>query len=302
MENFEFDTFLEDIQDQVLDNYEALVAITPRLIIAVILLAVFWFIAYYVKRLSNKRLEKNMNDSLLANFLAGLIRGIILIMGVLFVLRFWGFTGVVTSILTGAGISAFIIGFALKDIGENFLAGILLAFKRPFKIGDVILIDGIKGRVLQLNLRDTQIKTDDGRDVYIPNGSIVKNPLYNFTIDGFFRNEFEVGLDYGSDYLAAISIIEDALKKVDGVLQGDKKPLVIAKEMAASSLTISVFFWVDTFKRIPPYNKAKSNSILAVLMALESAGFNLPGNIVELKNHQDQPLQSKIKKDNVGLG
>jgi len=296
MQDNDIETFIDDIQSQVVENYDTLVAITPRLIIAIILLVIFWFISLYAKRFSNKRLEKNMNDSLLANFLAGFIRGIILLIGVLFVLRFWGFTGVVTSVLTGAGISAFIIGFALKDIGENFLAGILLAFKRPFRIGDVIQVEGIKGRVLQLNLRDTQIKTEDGRDVYLPNGSIVKNPLYNFTIDGFFRNEFEVGLDYGSDYRAAMQIIEETLETVEGVLQGDRKPVVIAKEMAASSLTIIVLFWVDTFKRSPPYIRAKSNAIVAVLIALEKAGFNLPGDIVELKNYQDKPIEGNIQK------
>jgi small-conductance mechanosensitive channel len=101
------------------------------------------------------------------------------------VFRFVGLTGVVSGLLAGAGISAFIIGFALKDIGENFLAGILLAFKRPFRVGDLVDIGGIRGTVLILNLRDTQIKTPDGKDVFIPNANIIKNPLVNFTIDGF---------------------------------------------------------------------------------------------------------------------
>ncbi|HAZ24509.1 MAG TPA: mechanosensitive ion channel protein MscS, partial [Algoriphagus sp.] len=101
----------------------------------------------------------------------------------------------VSGLLAGAGITAFVIGFALKDIGENFLAGILLAFKRPFKVGDTVDINGIRGVVLNLNLRDTQIKTPDGKDVFIPNATIIKNPLVNFTIDGFLRYDFIVGLD-----------------------------------------------------------------------------------------------------------
>lgn len=275
MQDNEIETFLDDIQSQVVDNYDALVAVTPRLIIAIILLLIFWFLGYYVRKLANKRLEKNMNDSLLANFLAGLVRGIILIMGILFVLRFWGFTGVVTSILTGAGISAFIIGFALKDIGENFLAGILLAFKRPFKIGDVIEITGIKGRVVQLNLRDTQMKTEDGKDVYMPNGSIVKNPLINFTIDGFIRNQFDIKLDHGSDYNKAIQLMETKMQNVKGVLKGDRAPLVVLKEIADNAVVVTVFFWVNTFTRVPPFNKVKSNAMLEIVNELEKAEFNL---------------------------
>jgi len=275
MQDNDIETFFEDIQSQVVENYDTLVAITPRLIIALILLVIFWFLGFYVRKLATKRLEKNMNDSLLANFLAGLVRGLILLMGVLFVLRFWGFTGVVTSVLTGAGISAFIIGFALKDIGENFLAGILLAFKRPFKIGDVIEITGIKGRVLKLNLRDTQIKTEDGKDVYMPNGSIVKNPLINFTIDGFIRNQFDIMLDHGSDYSKAIQLMEKRMQNVKGVLKGDRAPSVVVKEIAGNAVIVTVFFWVNTFTRIPPFNKVKSNAMLEVINELEKAEFNL---------------------------
>jgi small conductance mechanosensitive channel len=275
MQTNEVETFFEDIQTQVVENYDTLVAITPRLIIAIVLLVIFWFLGYYVKKLANKRLEKNMSDSLLANFLAGLVRGIILLMGILFVLRFWGFTGVVTSVLTGAGISAFIIGFALKDIGENFLAGILLAFKRPFKIGDVIEVSGVKGRVIQLNLRDTQIKTEDGKDVYMPNGSMVKNPLINFTIDGFIRNQFDIGLDHGSDYNAAILLMEEKLQDVKGILKGNRAPVIVVKEIANNAVIITVFFWVNTFTRVPPFNKVKSRAMIVVIKALEEAGFNL---------------------------
>lgn len=275
MQTNEIENFLDDIQTQVVENYDTLVAITPRLIIAIVLLVIFWFLGYYVKKLANKRLEKNMSDSLLANFLAGLVRGIILLMGILFVLRFWGFTGVVTSVLTGAGISAFIIGFALKDIGENFLAGILLAFKRPFKIGDVIEVSGVKGRVIQLNLRDTQIKTEDGKDVYMPNGSMVKNPLINFTIDGFIRNQFDIGLDHGSDYNAAILLMEEKIQNVKGILKGNRAPVIVVKEIANNAVIITVFFWVNTFTRVPPFNKVKSRAMIVVIKALEEAGFNL---------------------------
>ncbi|GEM_PF-2160817 len=75
-------------------------------------------------------------------------------------------------------------------IGENFLVGILLSFKRLFRIGDVVDINGIKGQMLTLNLRDTHTKTVDAKDVFIPNVTVVKNPLVNFSIGGFLRYDF----------------------------------------------------------------------------------------------------------------
>jgi small-conductance mechanosensitive channel len=194
--------------------------------------------------------------------------------------------------LAGAGISAFIIGFALKDIGENFLAGILLAFKRPFRVGDLVDIGGIRGTVLILNLRDTQIKTPDGKDVFIPNANIIKNPLVNFTIDGFLRYDFIVGLDYGSDYRGALNIIMEAIADVEGVLTDTKKPNAWVLELSESTLNIQVAFWVNTFDRKVSDLEVRTNAIISVLTALEKAGFNMPAQVLEIKNFQNKEFKT----------
>ncbi|MDG1279115.1 MAG: mechanosensitive ion channel [Algoriphagus sp.] len=93
-----------------------------------------------------------MDDDLLANFLAGIFASLVIIVVIMIILRIIGLTGVVSGMLAGAGISAFIIGFALKDIGENFLSGIILAFKRPFRTGDRLDINGIRVQLLTLKL------------------------------------------------------------------------------------------------------------------------------------------------------
>ena len=235
-----------------------------------------------------------MEDHLLANFLSGLFGSIVILVGLLFVFRIIGLTGVVSGILAGAGISAFIIGFALKDIGENFLAGIILAFKRPFRVGDIVDINGIMGQVLTLNLRDTQIKTADGKDVFIPNGVLLKNPLINFTIDGFLRYDFIVGLDYGSNYQEAVDLIKTTIATAPGVLKGNKSPEVWVVELAESALNIQVTFWVDTFEKSISDAMVKSNAIIQVLTALEKAGYNLPARIIELKNHQGKGLKTSL--------
>jgi small conductance mechanosensitive channel len=130
---------------------------------------------------------------LLSNFLANTLFFFFVTLGVVTSLGILGFSGTVTKILAGAGISGFIIGFAFKDIGENFLAGILLAFKRPFSIGDTIETNGLTGTVYDFKLRETLIKTSDGIDAFIPNSIIIKNILKNHTLDHLLRKEFVVG-------------------------------------------------------------------------------------------------------------
>ncbi|MFC3416481.1 mechanosensitive ion channel family protein [Algoriphagus hitonicola] len=259
--------------------------------IALLILLAFFFIANYLQKFLKSRLVKRMDDPLLANFLSVIFRLIILLIGFMIVFRVVGLTGVVSGLLAGAGITAFVIGFALKDIGENFLAGILLAFKRPFRIGDIVDINGINGKVIMLNLRDTQIKTPDGKDVFIPNASIIKNPLTNFTIDGFLRYDFTIGLDYGSDYRQAMRLILEEINDVEGVLKEIKKASTWVENLGESTLNLQVAFWVDTFDPRIPDAAVKSEVIIRILERLAKEGFNLPSKIVELKNYRDEPFR-----------
>ena len=143
-----------------------------------------------------------MDDPLLSNFLARIIRYTLAILGVLLAFHVMGLTGIAASLLAGAGVGALIIGFAFQDIGANFIAGVILAFNRPFNTGDTIEIGANMGKVVRMDLRTTQIKTFDGKDIYIPNNTIVKEELINYTRDGYIRLSFVVGIEwyYFRDY------------------------------------------------------------------------------------------------------
>jgi small conductance mechanosensitive channel len=282
----DFQESIERLKEILVGDWGNLERIAISLFFGLVILLFFHFISLWLKNFSVTRIAKKTKDQLLADFIGSGIRIIILLFGITLLFRFLGLSAAVSGILASAGITAFIIGFALKDIGENFLAGILLAFKRPFRIGDMIDIQGVRGRVLSLNLRDTQIKTLDGKDVFLPNAMIIKNPLVNFTIDGFLSYNFVVGLGYGSDYQKALDLIEATLKTVKGILQGQRKPSVNISELTPSTLNITVFYWVNTYNPEISDPKVKSNAILAVLTTLEDAGFNLPGDIIEIKKYQ----------------
>ena len=277
--------------DQMRTYYESVVALMPKLALGVLLILVFWYLSSLFKRWSGKWLRVRMDDPLLAVFLSRLVKATFITIGLLAFLQVVGLGNAAGSLLAGAGISAFVIGFAFKDIGENFLAGILMAFKRPFRIGDVIESGDIKGEIIGLSLRDTQVKTFDGKDVYIPNGLILKNPIINYTIDGFLRQEFDVGLDYGSDISQAIKVILGALAKVPGILQREKAPSVLISELGSSSLNLKAYYWLDTFDHNVSGLEVKNQAVERTLLALDAAGFNLPGTIIEIKNYNGQGLK-----------
>ena len=265
--------FIRDIKHHLQEYYQSIVEIIPKLLLAIVLVLFFWFIALQVKRFADKRLKIRMHDPLLATFIANLIKAVLIVTGFIFMFRVIGLTGVAQSILAGAGISAFIIGFALRDIGENFLAGILLAFNRPFSVGDIIESNGVKGKVEALNLRDTQIKSDS-KNIYIPNALLIKNTLINFNSDGYLLQDFTIGIEYGSNYRKGLETITNILKAENDIVDEEYSNSAVISEITGNTIKINVRYWVKTELSVND-GKHRSEIISKVADALQNNGFNI---------------------------
>jgi small conductance mechanosensitive channel len=265
--------FFNDIINHLQSYYNSIVDITPKLLLAIIVLVASWLIASRIRAFADRRLKRKMDDHLLAAFIANLINAVLIIVGILLMFRLIGLTGVVQSVLAGAGISAFIIGFALKDIGENFLAGILLAFKRPFSVGDIIESNGVKGKVVALNLRDTQIKSDS-KNIFIPNALLIKNTLVNFNSKGYLLQDFTLGLEFGSDYRKALELIKEVLQEDEEVSnQGYSNSAVVAG-VNGNTIQINVKYWVKTDMLVSD-GRHRSEVVIKVSETLHDNGFTI---------------------------
>jgi small-conductance mechanosensitive channel len=267
------DNFFQDIYKHLEGYYYSLVDLTPKLILAIVVVLISWFVASRIGIIADTNLKRKMHDRLLATFIARLIKSILLIIGILIMFRIVGLNGIAKSILAGAGISAFIIGFALKDIGENFLAGILLAFKRPFSIGDIIESNGVKGQVITLNLRDTEIKSDS-KIIYIPNALLIKNTLINYNSAGFLLQTFTVGLEFGSDLDKAIALVKEVLKNNDQIEDKDHDDSAYITDVTAGIAQLNIRYWVQTGKDTNN-SQNRSKIITEVLNILKENGFVL---------------------------
>jgi small conductance mechanosensitive channel len=257
----------------------------PKLFISLIIFFIFLLIALRTSRIIHNRMIKRLNDLLLAAFLSKIIKWSIIIIGFIFFMQIIGLAGIAGGMFAGAGVAAFIIGFAFKDIGENFLSGIILAFNRPFKIGDIIVSQSITGTVTSLDLRTTNVKTFDGHDIFIPNSYILNNPLTNYNADSLRRHEFIVGVDYSSDLKEAIGIIMELLKKNDEVLK-IPEPDVLVNELADNSVNLVVRFWLDISQLERKWVIVKSDIIRETKEALVNAGIDIPFPIIQLQMHQ----------------
>ncbi len=266
----------------------------PRIVLATILLVIVFYIASYIARLLKKKLSGEEHDPLFVRFLSKITKVVVIICGLILALQTLGLSGIAGGLLAGAGISAFIFGFAFKDIAENFLGGVILAFNRPFGLNDTVVIREFSGHIVALNFRTTHIKTFDEGDVFIPNSIVIKEPLTNLTRDGKIRLNFLVGIAYEDNITDAITAISEAMEPIADIKQ-DIKPFTVVEELSVSTVNLRVYFWANTFDYRKGVLQIKSEVIAKVKESLEAKGFSLPADIQEIKLYdKKEPLPINI--------
>ena len=136
------------------------------------------------------------------------------------------------------------LGFALKDIIENFVCGLILLIGKEVRPGDVVEFDGTRGIVEKINIRATFIKTFANAIITLPNNQVVSKDFKNWTLNGhIMRCELNVGVAYGSDITKVVESIKEAVNLCDMVLK-IKDPEVLFTDFGDSSLVFQVRFWI----------------------------------------------------------
>lgn len=280
--------------------YQEFIGLLPKIGIGILIVILGSLIAKFISQIYLKRIKRKTTDPLMARFLAQAIKISFILLSFMLALEIAGLSNIAAGVLTAAGGAAIILGFAFQDIGKNFLAGIILAFNRPFHINDTIMVGDFFGKVKALNFRYTHIKSSDGRDIFIPNADVLTKAVENYTADGFFRNEFIVGIGYEDNIEQAKEIIMGIINSQPEIIQNDidHQNFVTETELAVNAVNLKVFFWVDTQDYRVSSRIFRGLIIRKVKEALDKSGFNLPANITELKlykNTEDIPL--RLKKD-----
>jgi len=266
----------------------------PDLLVGAVLFVLFYFIGSRVRRGMHNRAQRKPEKGVILGFTGNVLMAIFILFGIFLFLNEMGWNRLMAGLLAGAGFISIVIGIAFKDIGENFLAGILLAFSRPFGISDLIEVEGITGRVLQLNLRNTHLRTAEGRDVFVPNSMLVNKILVNYTRDGLMRHSFALGIDNEEDIGRAMQVALKCLEEIPQVQQGGKrKPYLLIDQFGDSTIQLRVFFWTNLREIEMSSTILKSRVMRKVYEAFQKAGISMPGNIVELKRYE--PLKPAAK-------
>jgi small conductance mechanosensitive channel len=244
-------------------SFKNFVTYIPAIVGGIACIVATLFLANFLSKLISRYSLKRTKDPLISNFVGKIIWSVIFILGAVFALGILGLGNISNKILAGAGLTTFIIGFALKDIGENFLSGLILAFSRPYRVGNLIECEEVKGIVKDMTMRQTTVEAENGKIILIPNSMILKNPLIKYTNDdNNLRQEFLLSVDIGQMH-EAIALLKESVTKFDFVMKTDRKPVkVVIDSLNADKVKLRVIYWFDV-----AFKGSRSGSRTEVMMA-----------------------------------
>lgn len=220
----------------------------PQLAMALLVLVVMYILGRFIGNAFLRFLHKSALSATHRNFFRKIVVVIFILIGFSIALNILDLQAASIGLLTGGGITALAFGIAFRDIGENILAGIYLAFSKPFRTGDLIATGELEGVVKEVELQHTHIRTFDGIDIFIPNASLFNQPLLNYTMDGLRRHSFVIGIDYDNDAALACTLLNEKIKDADKVL-ADPPCVISISGFTPQYVELKIYYWIDTFDK-----------------------------------------------------
>ena len=265
---------LAGIHQRILGHLTDLLAASPRILGALAVVALTGVIAWAARRLIERAGSGLRFRTALVEVAGMLAAALAWVLGLL-VAATIAFPSVTPAdVLTALGLGSIAIGFAFKDIFENFFAGILILLREPFKLGDHVECQEIEGAVERISVRDTHVRQTDGQLVVVPNAKLFQNPVRVRTNLTFRRVKIICGIAYGEDADRARDVIHDAVIAVDSVRDDIRDVQVFAHDFGASSVDFEVAWW--TGSRPVDIRASRDEVVRAVKRALDAAGIEIP--------------------------
>lgn len=239
------------------------------MLLSMVIVAGSWLVAQWFASHSETVLAPVVHNVLLRSVVGSIVSGLIIMGGLVLALAALRLTHMVMSVLGVSGLIVLAVGFAFRDITENFIASVLLGLRRPFQIGDYVTIAGQSGVVKSLNTRATVLVTLEGKHVRIPNSTIFKEIMVNATASPSFRTNFDVVIPNEASTAGAIEAIDRALRETPGILS-DPPPRALVEALEPGGVRVRADFWTPTHNI--DWFQLMSDAKLRAKVALQQAG------------------------------
>lgn len=284
-------TVTNETESQLTDLYEFFIVKIPSFIAAFIVFVIFYLLSKAIKSIVEARLSASLEENKEMQILAGRTSAAAtLIIGATVSLNIAGID--LTVIIAAAG---FGIGFALKDIIINFLAGIMILAQKQFTIGDFINVNGTIGKITEIQARATILQALDGTKVVVPNAELFTKQVTSYTSNAFRRIEVIVGVEYSTNLKDAVATCFEAIKSTNGILI-EPKPAVLVSEFGESSINLTVRAWVESRSG---WLQIRSDLTMNVKEKFDAAGIGIPfpiRTVVYDKDTKEAKAQNPVAK------
>ncbi len=265
-----YNRLLETLNSWLTDG----VAWAPRLLVALVVLGIFWMLGKGVRRGVTKALARTKMSASASDLLARAAHFIVILAGLMATLSVLQLDEAVTGVLAGAGVVGLALGFAFQDLASNLISGVGLSVRHPFRQGDIIESNGVLGVAESIELRVTVIRTLDGKRVMVPNKKIFQDVLINHSTSGTRRVEVACGVSYDTDLDMAKATALEALGQLECLIDG-REPEVFFGEFGDSSINFDARVWIAYESQLD-YLRAKDELVRALKKAFDAKGIDIP--------------------------
>lgn len=278
-----------DVWADVTELWQRIVLALPMMSLGLVFFVLCYLLAKPISTLLVRPIGYVSQSQLIKLVTRRTISLLIILLGLYVFLRFAGLSEFAIAIVSGTGVMGLILGFAFRDIAENFISSLLLSVQKPFKIDDVIEVQGQLGIVKQVTARATTLVDFDGNHIQIPNATIYKNIIRNLTANPKMRGKFIIGIGYDSSILEAQQLASKVLAAQATILQ-DPEPQVLVDALGSSTVNLQVYFWIDAQK----YSLLKVSSMLMrlIMREFERNNISMPDDAREIIFPQGVPIHS----------
>ncbi|HUG03741.1 MAG TPA: mechanosensitive ion channel family protein [Steroidobacteraceae bacterium] len=260
----------------------------PLIAVVLAVIAISWIAAKLMVNVLRRGRLARSRSRLLREVMARAGGMLVMLAGLYLVLRIAGLAQLALTLLGGTGLIGLVLGIAFRDITENFLASLFLSFQQPFREGDLIEVADVTGYVQRLTSRTTVLMTLDGNQLQIPNATVFKSTLRNFTSNPNRREDFVVGIGYDDPIAIAQEVALKVLAEHPAVLK-EPEPLVLVENLGPSTVNLRVYFWLDGGRH--SWLKVKSSVIRLVKRAFQDSGISLPDEAREVTFPHGVPVR-----------
>lgn len=280
------------LSDKLLSWFNAFIKNLPNLLIAIIVLVAFYYIAKYASKLVKRLISKRVNQDSLVNIISKITTIVVIAVGLFLALGVLNLSKTLETLIGAAGVSGLVIGLALQGTLSNTFAGIVLSFRKSIELGHWVETNGFSGEVVEISLKNFVVKEADNNMVMIPNKNILENPVKNYSLTPKIRVSFNCGVGYESDLEFVEQLTKKTIANAFKSIEKEEDVEFYYQEFGGSSIDFMCRFWIEGDKAIFKL-RAINTAIIEIKKAFDKNDINIPFPIRTLQFDNDLSIEEK---------